>query len=152
MQLHIDTNVPLSALDASILRAVLDNVTIDFPTASERQETAKPAPAPRAAAAATRTADKVKAAQAAEKAAAAKKAAEEAEAEEAEAEADEDEPAEDLIGSEGPTLEDALAKATELMANGKASAVKAALAKTGEKRVSALTGNAIAVFMDALAS
>lgn len=60
------------------------------------------------------------------------------------------EPEEDLLGTEGPTLEDAVKRATELVAAGKAAAVKAALAGAGVKRVSELSGAKIATFLDAL--
>jgi hypothetical protein len=59
------------------------------------------------------------------------------------------EPEEDLVGG-GATLEDAVAKATELVAAGKTAAVKAALAAAGAKRVSELSGAKIQVFLDAL--
>lgn len=60
---------------------------------------------------------------------------------------------EDVIGGsdddddEGPTLEDAVAKATALAADGKLAKVKAALAAVGAKRVSQLENDQIAAFL-----
>lgn len=63
----------------------------------------------------------------------------------------EPEPEEDLLGTDdGPTLEDAVKRATELVAGGKAAEVKAALAAAGVKRVSELSGAKISTFLDAL--
>ena len=56
---------------------------------------------------------------------------------------------EDLVGG-APSLEDAVAKATTLVASGKTAQVKAALAAAGAKRVSELAGKKIGVFLDAL--
>ena len=65
-------------------------------------------------------------------------------------------PEEDLVGGsdEAPTLEDAVTAATNLVSQGKAAAVKAALAKAGANRVGELKGNAagLATFMSALAA
>lgn len=62
----------------------------------------------------------------------------------------EQEPEEDLLGTDAPTLEDAVKRATELVAEGKAAEVKAALATAGAKRVSELSGAKIQTFLDAL--
>jgi hypothetical protein len=48
------------------------------------------------------------------------------------------------------TLDDAVAKATELVAAGKTAQVKAALAEAGAKRVSELKGKSIGLFLAAL--
>lgn len=57
----------------------------------------------------------------------------------------------ELPGDEGPaTMDTAVKRATELVANGKAAEVKAALATAGVKRVSELKGKAIAAFLEAL--
>lgn len=60
------------------------------------------------------------------------------------------EPEEDLLGTESATLDDAVARATALVAAGKTAQVKAALATAGAKRVSELKGAMIAVFLEAL--
>lgn len=64
----------------------------------------------------------------------------------------EPEPVEDLVGTDdAPTLDDAVARATALVSEGKAAAVKAALATAGSKRVSELATPAkIQIFLDAL--
>ena len=59
------------------------------------------------------------------------------------------EPDEDLLGG-AATLEDAVARATTLVASGKTAQVKAALAAAGAKRVSELSGAKIGVFLGAL--
>ena len=59
------------------------------------------------------------------------------------------EPEEDLVGDVA-TLEDAVSRATTLVASGKTAQVKAALAAAGAKRVSELSGAKIGVFMGAL--
>lgn len=50
----------------------------------------------------------------------------------------------------GPTLDDAVKKATELVSAGQKDAVKAALAKAGAGRVSELSGDQIATFLGEL--
>jgi hypothetical protein len=60
------------------------------------------------------------------------------------------EPEEDLLGTETATLDDAVARATALVAAGKTSVVKAALAVAGAKRVSELKGATISTFLEAL--
>lgn len=57
--------------------------------------------------------------------------------------------AEDENG-EAPSLEDAIAAATELVSNGGAAKVKAALAAVGAKKVSELAGADVQSFLDAL--
>lgn len=79
------------------------------------------------------------------KKATAKKAA--AKKAEPEPEEDEDED-EDLVGE--PTRADAVARATELVAEGKAPDVKAALGELGVKRVAELKDSQIAEFLDLL--
>lgn len=61
------------------------------------------------------------------------------------------EPDEDLVGGDTPTLQDALDKATALVAGGKAAAVKAALTAIGhDGKVSALSVEQVPAFLDAL--
>lgn len=59
-----------------------------------------------------------------------------------------EEPAEEE--ATGPTLEDAVAKATELVGEGEAAKVKGALAQFGVKRVSELEESQVAEFLAAL--
>lgn len=62
-----------------------------------------------------------------------------------------EEPEEDLVGAETVhTLDDAVTLATQLVSDGKAPAVKAALAVAGAKRVSELKGDAISAFINEL--
>ncbi len=57
------------------------------------------------------------------------------------------------ISDEGPTLGDAVSRATQLVSDGKAATVKAALAKVGAKRVSELSKPAqIEQFLAALSA
>ena len=63
--------------------------------------------------------------------------------------ADEADAEEDLLGG-APTLEDAVAKATELVSSGQTATVKAALAAVGAKRVSEVKANQVQAFIDAL--
>lgn len=61
------------------------------------------------------------------------------------------EPDEDLVGGDAPTLQDALDKATALVAGGKAAAVKAALTAIGhDGKVSALSVEQVPGFLAAL--
>lgn len=53
--------------------------------------------------------------------------------------------------SDGPSLDDAVARATELVAEGRAADVKGALANFGVKRVSELEESQVAEFLEALA-
>ena len=55
---------------------------------------------------------------------------------------------EDLLG--GPSLSDAIAAATNMVSDGKANQVKAALAEVGAKRVSDLKAEDVATFLTAL--
>jgi len=58
---------------------------------------------------------------------------------------------EDLVGGDSAyTLEDAVAKATAMVAEGKAAEVKEALNTVGAKKVSALAGDQIAAWFEAL--
>ena len=75
----------------------------------------------------------------------------EPEPEEAEDEDEDEDDEEDLIGGTEPTLDDAVAQATELVGAGQGAKVKAALKKLGVARVSALKGKAIADFLAAIA-
>lgn len=61
-----------------------------------------------------------------------------------------EEPAADDAADDGATLEDAVAIATNLVSNGEAAKVKAALSELGAKRVSELSGSKIAEFVAAL--
>jgi len=58
---------------------------------------------------------------------------------------------EDLVGGDSPTMEDAVARATELVSSGQAAKLKAALNKAGAKKVSELKPGDIAAFLDELA-
>lgn len=60
------------------------------------------------------------------------------------------EPEEDLLGGDGPTLADAVAAATALVANGEAAKVKAALTEVGAKRVNELKDEDVSAFLAAL--
>lgn len=60
------------------------------------------------------------------------------------------EPEEDEA-TDGPTLEDAVARASELVAEGRANDVRGALANLGVKRVSELEESQVAGFLEALA-
>lgn len=85
----------------------------------------------------------------ADNAKAAAEAAKDEEPEDApEPEADDED--DDLLGGGAPTLEDAVAKATELVSTGKSAVVKAALAEAKAKRVNELKGDQIQKFLDAL--
>jgi len=57
---------------------------------------------------------------------------------------------EDVLGAGVPTLDDAIALATKLVAAGKTSDVKAALAELDCKRVGELKGSQIGQFLEAL--
>lgn len=60
------------------------------------------------------------------------------------------EPEEDLVGGDGPTMQDAVAAATKLVSEGGAATVKTALAAVGAKRVSEMAEADIPAFMEAL--
>lgn len=57
---------------------------------------------------------------------------------------------EDLLGGGEPTMADAVAKATKLVSEGQAALVKEKLAAVGAKRVSELTDDNIATFVNSL--
>lgn len=57
---------------------------------------------------------------------------------------------EDLLGGGEPTMADAVALATKLVSEGQADQVKEALGKVGAKRVSELTEDNIATFVNSL--
>lgn len=57
---------------------------------------------------------------------------------------------EDLVGNDGPTLADAVARATVMVSNGNATKVKEALAVVGAKRVSEMKEEDIPAFFAAL--
>ena len=122
MQITIDTN-NLSAADRSILEHILGKNTTVEPVEEPKPATPKPArkaPAPKPS------------------------PVEEPEVED-EVEAED----EDLLGG-GVTLQDAIDRATELVSEGKAAQVKAALAKVGAKRVSDIKQDSLKAFVDAL--
>lgn len=118
MHISIDTTQDLSDTDKAILRALVGDGVATAPAAPAAK---KATPAKKAAAA---------------------KPAPAPEPEEEDG---------DLVGGddedEAPTLEDAVSKATALVADGKAKEVKAALDKVGAKKVSALEGDQIAAFL-----
>jgi hypothetical protein len=62
----------------------------------------------------------------------------------------EPEPEEDLVGGDAPTMSDAVAAATQLVSEGGAAKVKAALAVVGAKRVSEMDEAKIPDFLAAL--
>lgn len=134
MQITFDTE-NLSPLDYKVL-AVLGGVAT---APADEAEAAVSAPAPKKAAPAAK-----KAAPKAEKAAPEPETEEEPE-EEPEAEADED-----LVGGDGPTMEDAVAAATKLVSSGQAAKVKAALGEVGAKKVSEVKAEDLATFVNAL--
>lgn len=71
---------------------------------------------------------------------------------EPEPEPEDDDEGEDLLGGEddAPTMDDAVARATELVGKGKSAQVKAALAEVGVKRVSDLSDDQVPAFLAAL--
>lgn len=56
----------------------------------------------------------------------------------------------DEPSTDGPTLEDAVATATKMVSNGESAKVKTALAAVGAKRVSEVSEDKVAEFLDAL--
>lgn len=95
-----------------------------------------------------RTGDEQSAAKPAKKATAKKAAAKKPDpVEEPEEEEEEDD---DLVGDDGPTMADAVARATELVSAKRAPEVKAALANLDVEKVSHLKGDQIAAFLEAL--
>lgn len=61
-----------------------------------------------------------------------------------------EEPAEDEGGEDGPTLQECINKATELVGEGRAAEVKGALANLGVKRVGELEESQYAAFLEAI--
>lgn len=120
MQITIDTN-NISATDRSILEHILGKKTTVQPVEEPKPATSKPA----------------------RKAPAPKPAPVE------EPEVEDEAEDEDLLGG-GVTLQDAIDRATELVSEGKAAQVKAALAKVGAKRVSDIKQDSLKAFVDAL--
>lgn len=57
---------------------------------------------------------------------------------------------EDLVGGNGPTLADAVERATSMVSAGQSSKVKEALAVVGAKRVSEIPEESVADFLEAL--
>lgn len=114
------------------LLALLEDGTAPVKTA-DAAPAEKPAPAP-----------KKTAAKPAAKKAAAKPAPE------PEPEDDEDEDEDIMGGDDAPTMDDAVARATELVGKGKSAQVKAALAEVGAKRVSDLSDDQVPAFLAAL--
>ena len=118
MQITIDTAVPLTDLEKTII-GVITGTTLATATIVEepaKKPASKPASKPKPEP-------------------------------EPEPEADEDD--EDLIGGE-PTVEDAVAKATEFVNSGKQAAVKAALKAVGADRVSNIPASKAGAFLEAL--
>lgn len=126
MQITINTEAPLSDVDLRVLAAL----------------TGEGAPAPAPAAAEAEKAEEKPKAKA--KAAAKPKPAPEPEPE------DDDDDDDDVVGGDGPTLDDAIARATGLVQKGKSTEVKAALKAVGAKKVSELDSDQVAEFMAAL--
>jgi colicin import membrane protein len=130
------------AIDAGEAEALdLTARTAEAANARIAESKAKAAEEAKAKAAAAAKAKAAADAKAAKEAAAAEEPAEEAE--------------EDLVGGGEPevayTLEEAVAAATKLVSTGQGTKVKEALAGTSAKKVSALTGDDITTFMQALA-
>ena len=122
MQITIDTN-NISATDRALLEHLLGKKTTVEPVEEPKPAAPKPARKPAAP--------------------------KPAPVEEPEVDEEEDE---DLLGGDEDevTLEDAIARATELVSEGKAAKVKAALAKVGAKRVSDIKESSLKAFIDAL--
>lgn len=143
----VDTDTPLTDHDKSILLAVAGATTVlatveefDAPAASGSEPEEKKPRRTR------RTKEQIAADEAAKKEAQASAKKEETPAAD---EADED-AAEDLLGGDKPTMQDAVARATELISDGKTALVKGALAEAGASRVSELDDAGIATFLAAL--
>jgi hypothetical protein len=145
VQITINTAEPMSELDSAVLRTLLggagDWPAVVEPPAAPAKPAAKAAPAKAAtkpAPAKEKVAEKAPtppSPASAPSASSPSAASPEEAAEEAET---------------GPTLQDAVAKATELVSSGGAPKVKAALSSVGAKRVSELKGASIAAFLAAL--
>jgi hypothetical protein len=133
MQIQIDTN-DLSDQDRKILALLAGNLE----TVSESARKAS-TPAPQAKAKAAK-APKVEP----KKSKAEPEEPEEPEESEESEESDESEESED----DAPTVDDAIALATEMVSNGKAKRVKAVLSELGVDRVSKLKGEQVAAFIE----
>lgn len=134
MQIVINTENPLSETDKAALRALI----------GDSVETPVSAPA-----AATPAKAAKKAAPKAEKAAPEPEPEAEPEGND-NAGDDATDDGEDLVGGDGPTMEDAVALATKLVSSGQAAKVKAALSEVGAKKVSEVKDEDIATFVNAL--
>lgn len=132
MQITFDT-AALTDEDRALLLAVL---SVDSAASGDKPESRK-------------VADKILDEQKPKKAAPKKVAPKAEEPEEPEEEQDDDED-EDLLGSDGPTLADAVKKATALISGGSSAKVRAALKKVGAPRVSELQEDQVAEFLAAL--
>ena len=132
--------LPLSDHDRAVLSALATAGLGELPPAPAKKAPAKKAPAKKAPA----------------KKAPAKKAPAPAEAPEpetpAEAPAPEPEPETEAPdkGTDGPTVDDAVARAASLLSEGRADAVKAALASLDINRVSQLKPSQVGAFLEAL--
>lgn len=143
MILTIDTTAPLSHVDVHILHALLQGnpdpivgQVIQEPTApAAKPVPQKTPPAPKKATPPPVPQEEVPAPEPAASAPSAPSP---------------DEAAEEDDAEDAPTMDDAVTRATVLVSQGKAAAVKAALAVAGAKRVSELKGTQIAAFLQAL--
>jgi len=142
MQIIIDTTAPLTETDLAVLRVLISGEALPAPTVGQLTLDLT---TPKAAAPAKRS---PKAAVVASPESAPSAATPAGPEEDIVVEDDEDDDTEDAGVY---TLQDAVSKATELVAAGKAAAVKKALTSVGAKRVSELKGDAISSFMNALA-
>lgn len=133
IELSIDTTEPLTAHDKTIILAVAGETVPVLEAKAEPTEAEPTKAEPTKAPPAKKTAP-------AKKATPAKK---EPEPEPVVEETEE----EDLVGSSEPTMEDAVARATELISAGKTVQVKAALETAGAKRVSELDSDGIVKFL-----
>lgn len=150
MQIIINETNELSALDITVLRALVGNQVVTdapAPAAAAPKEEEAPAEAPKARR--TRKAATPKPEPVVEEPENGPEDDEEP-AEEEKGQPEVDEAEEDLLGGDEPTMADAVALATELVSDGKAAKVKAALAEVGAKRVSELKGDGIATFVNSL--
>ena len=126
MNISINTEEPLGATEIAVLKALIGQNDTAAPAAA-------PAAAPKAAAKA-----------------AAKPKAKPAPAPEPEVETEVEVEAEEDVAGDGPTMEDAVAKATKLVSSGQAAKVKAALVEVGAKKVSEIATEDLGTFIDAL--
>ena len=156
ININIDTSGELTASESAILAALSSNssepVQASVPAAEVEE---KPAPKRRGRPRKTEPTEDEVAAQVAVEAKEKKVAEEKAKAAE---EAEESEPEDDgtpavLEGEDdedAPTLEQAVGRATELISDGKASAVKGVLTSLGVKKVGELPSDKIQDFLDDL--